>query len=235
MFRFKKFHIHHSRSAMKVGTDGVLVGLLATLPVNSHYILDIGTGCGLISLMLNQRFPQCKIIGIDVDKESLLDARQNIRENNLIQKIELYHTSLQEFSTSMKFDLIVSNPPFFTPTHKAGNEKRTLARHSSTLLAEDLFSYAKNLLSKKGEIQIIYPISMAKVYEVAAENIGLKMKRKITIYGTPNKPPKRCFTTWQDTSNEIETLETSNIIIENSRHQYTDEFASLAKPFYIHL
>ena len=112
-FTFKQFHINHSRCAMKVGTDGTLLGAWASLPDSTRNILDIGTGTGLIAIMAAQRHPDAQICAIDIDSDCILQAEENVAACPWSERIKLYHSPLQEFSSEEKFDVIISNPPYF--------------------------------------------------------------------------------------------------------------------------
>ena len=152
VFKFKEFSIIQEKSAMKVGTDGVLLGCwVSSEKVNN--ILDIGCGTGLITLMLGQRNLDSNITGIEIDKRAIQEAQLNISNSDWNQRIEIKHTSLQQFNPQLKFDLIVSNPPFF-PQNKS-QKSRDIARHTNTLSFEELIDNANNLLEKKGGLLTI--------------------------------------------------------------------------------
>ena len=137
MFTFKQFHVEQDRTAMKVGTDGVLLGAWAE---GGCTILDIGTGTGLVALMMAQRFEDAQVVGIDIDPDASEQARENVAASPFASRISILHTSLQAFSTERKFDAIVSNPPYFEHSLKNPDAARAAARHADSLPFADLFS-----------------------------------------------------------------------------------------------
>jgi tRNA1Val (adenine37-N6)-methyltransferase len=143
VFKFKEFYITQEKSAMKVGTDGVLIGCWGSCEA-ANTILDIGCGSGLITLMLAQRNLNSNVIGIEIDKIASQEAQLNISNSDWEERIGIKHSSLQQFTTQLKFDLIVSNPPFF-PKNKS-LKSRDIARHTNTLSFEELIDNATNLL-----------------------------------------------------------------------------------------
>lgn len=233
MFRFKQFDVEDAHSAMKVGTDGVLVGTMSRLCHSKGRILDIGCGCGLISLILAQRYPLAQIDGIDIHKGSIKDALNNVASSPFHKQIKIYHSSLQDWQSPHQYDLIVSNPPFFTETHQAGTVDRTMARHAQSLPPPELFGYAQKHLTPNGAIELIYPISMQKNYETAAQKHSLYQEHSVHIKGTTQSPPKRIFSSWR----KDEPCQVSHTLmsIEKSRHCYTPEYIELTRDFYLNL
>ena len=154
VFKFKEFSIIQEKSAMKVGTDGVLLGSWVSAR-NSKTILDVGCGTGLITLMLAQRNFSSNIIGIDIDEISSKEAEQNINNSKWRKRIAIQNCSLQKFNSIKKFDLIVSNPPFFSSNKS--NQRRDIARRTNTLSFDSLIQYSTNLLSETGILSIIIP------------------------------------------------------------------------------
>ncbi|MDP3914198.1 MAG: methyltransferase, partial [Bacteroidota bacterium] len=158
-FQFKQFRIVQERSAMKVGVDGVLLGSWADIS-GAKRILDIGTGTGLIALMMAQRNPDAQIDALEIEPEAFQEAVFNIQQSPWNERIQIELCSFQEFSgkADLKYDLIVSNPPYFTNGHKAPLENRSTARHSDSLPLGDLISGAIGLLNKTGKIALVLPI-----------------------------------------------------------------------------
>ena len=156
-FRFKKFTVYHDRCAMKGGTDGVLLG--AWVNVLGENVLDVGTGTGLISLMMAQRNDKVVIDAIDIDGDAVSQAKDNIYNSPFGNRIKCWNASLQEFSSKVekRYDVIVSNPPFFVQSLKSPNKERSLARHTDSLPIEDLIGLSASLLSQTGRISFIYP------------------------------------------------------------------------------
>ena len=159
-FKFKQFEIHQDRCAMKVGTDGVLLGAWA--PGGKH-ILDVGSGTGLISLMMAQRFPEAQVLGIDMDGEACEEAAENVAASPFADRVEIECCRLQDYHSAESFDAIVSNPPFFLNSLKNPDSKRTMARHTDSLPFRDLFRGAKMLLSDDGVFSVIVPSEVLEV------------------------------------------------------------------------
>jgi tRNA1Val (adenine37-N6)-methyltransferase len=217
---------------MKVGTDGVLLGAWTNIE-KVQRVIDIGTGTGLISLMLAQRNQQAKILGIDIDESAVLQAKENIENSPFSDRIDIENISVQAFVDSYNdvFDLVVSNPPFFADSLLSPKRTRTLARHTETLSLASLFDTADRLLSEKGILSIIYPIdSLRKILDYA-EKQSLFLQRQTTVYSTPNARPKRVLLEFSKQNQPIPIY--NELIIEIERHQYSDAFRELAKDFYL--
>ncbi|MCB9263119.1 MAG: methyltransferase [Flavobacteriales bacterium] len=228
MFRFKQFKINQTHSAMKIGTDGVLLGAWATHR-NPKHILDIGTGTGLIALMLAQRFSHAKIAAVEIDKTAFCEAKENFKNSNFADRILIKHTDIQHYNTESMFDLIVSNPPFFEHSLPAGSTERTTARHETLSLQELLF-YAKKLLNPNGNFCLIFPANRQKELIEKAENIGLFFEKIVHVRGRKTSEVKRILVCLGLTPSH--TL-TDELTIETARHEYTEEYIELTKDFYL--
>ena len=233
-FQFKQFTIHHDRCAQKVGTDGVLLGAWTNVE-NTRHIIDIGTGSGLITLMLAQRCPQATILGIDICENAASQAKENIGNSLFAEKVSIEHISVQDFAKENQhvFDVAVANPPFFANSLLSPSRERTLARHTETLSLASLFSSAAQLLSGSGRFSLIYPFdNLAETLDCAHEN-GFFLQRQTTVFPTPNARPKRVlleFSKQRQPSPRYEKL-----VIEMERHRYSDDFKALVKDFYLKL
>lgn len=218
---------------MKVGTDGVLLGIW-TDTENAHSALDIGTGSGLIALMLAQRNSRLSIHAIDIDIDAIKQTKENILRSPFSAQITSEQISLDEFAknTDIKYDLIVSNPPFFDKSLKSPNRQRTLARHTDSLPIEELIKKASKLLSDNGRLSIIYPYDYKENLISLAKENNLFISRITNVYPTPNSSPKRILI---ELANNKADLEEDNLIIEKERHIYSNEFSALAKDFYLKL
>jgi len=195
-FRFKQFTIHQERCAMKVGTDGVLLGAWANVK-EAQRILDVGTGTGLIALMLAQRTAHqttpAQIDAIEIDEAASQQARENVTNSPWPERVQVYHYALQEYMTRSinPYDLIIANPPFFEKAHKAANPARSLARHNDTLTHDDLLDAACQLLTAKGCLSVIYPTEIAQHFLTRADTYGFVCQRKLRVKPTPMLPVKR--------------------------------------------
>lgn len=198
MFRFKQFTIHQDRCAMKVGTDGVLLGAWAQ---GGRRILDIGTGTGLIALMMAQRYPEAFVTGIDIDVDAVQQAQENIAQSPFKNRVEALHTSLQDYAplprsaesgnANSSFDAIVSNPPFFVDSLQAPDRQRSVARHADTLTYRELMQSAHQLLSDDGELSLIIPFDYRRRLDDEAIIMGFFPSRVCAVRTTDSKPPRR--------------------------------------------
>lgn len=256
-FQFKQFTIYHDKCAMKVGTDGVLLGAWANTN-NPKHILDIGSGSGLISLMLAQRFATAYITGVEIEENGYQQSIENVSQSPFANRIKIHNHSIQEYANSRvnsisstksnaksqdsrlmpfigapsSFDLIVSNPPFFHGAHTTGNINRDLARHSSGLLPQDLWK-AVTLLSHENTVFcVILPILEGESFIQLANDFQWKLHQRINVKGQPNTKVKRLLL--QFGQQEV-PLRESSLIIEKQRGNYTSEFTKLVKAFYIKL
>jgi len=229
-FHFKQFSIEQTRTPMKVGTDGVLLGAWCTCgPVGNA--LDIGTGTGVISLMIAQRNPTAKITGIDPDPNAIAEARRNFLNSPWSERLEAIETKLQEFDRMSEFDLIVSNPPFFENSLKPPSNGRTTARHTVSLAPKELVA-ATALLSKTGVLSGIYPVDTFDSFDKLMTEINFHPQRVTFVKPTPNKETHRVLFEYKEGKENIPA--TSELIIEQAgRHHYSDEYIELTKDFYL--
>lgn len=231
-FRFKQFSVFHDKCAMKVGVDGVTLGAWADVS-DATSILDVGCGSGLIALMLAQR-SDAEITAVDIDAQCILQSGENIDNSPWKERISLVHYSFQDFavSYSRKFDLIVSNPPFFINSLKNPSQSRSLARHTDTLLHKDLVRNAKKLLPEKGKFCVILPVVEGEQFIELAENEGLFCSQKVNVFSNPEKPAKRLLLEFKKVK---AVCEISELTIEKERGIYTTEYREMVKDFYLKL
>jgi tRNA1Val (adenine37-N6)-methyltransferase len=230
-FAFKQFVIKQSKCAMKVNTDGVLLGAWV-VPNGSKNILEIGTGTGVIALMLAQK-SSAKITAIDIDKESSEQAKLNVEES-IFNNVEVLHTSFQALTqnTQDKFDLIVTNPPYFIGSLKSNNETRTNARHTATLPFEDIITGVKKLLNEKGKFCLILPTNEAAIFREMAQNKGLYLSKLLRVRTRSDRDTEKRHL-MQFEFKETEFSE-STLIIESDRNMnYSDEYKELTKDYYL--
>jgi tRNA1Val (adenine37-N6)-methyltransferase len=227
VFKFKEFSIIQEKSAMKVGTDGVLLGCWVSCE-KARNILDIGCGTGLITLMLGQRNLIGNVTGIEIDKIASQEAQLNISNSDWEERIEIKHTSLQEFTSQLKFDLIVSNPPFF-PQNKS-QQSRDIARHTNSLSFEELIDNAANLLAEKGIFCVIIPKDSEAYFCKIAIVQKLYCNRVCYIKGNDASEVKRVMMEFSFIKTVVLT---EHLTIERSRHNYTDKYIQLCKDFYL--
>ena len=231
-FQFKQFAIAHDRCAMKVGTDGVLVGAWCSAEGKAR-ILDVGTGSGLIALMVAQR-SKAQIVGIEIDHDAAQQAHENAKASPFAPRITIIEASLQRFQdtlvTSATFDLIVSNPPYFTDSLKAPSAQRSTARHTDSLSFDELVAAASALLSPSGVLSVILPTEAFEGFATIATAHRLHLNRITHVRPTPSSPPRRILMEWSPTP---QPLLSNELIIETDRHRYSESYNSLTAAFYL--
>lgn len=231
-FRFQQFLVHHDRCAMKVGTDGVLLGAWAR---GGERILDIGTGTGLIALMMAQRYPHAIVDAVEIDDEACCQAEENVAESPFANRIHVICDSIQHFAVDecrrMTYHTIVSNPPFFENALKNPDKGRLLARHSDTLPFADLFKAVKKLLSDEGEFSVVIPTEYRGRLEEEALLQGFSISRICAIKTTPRKPVRRYLLAFR--RHPSAKIEENVGILELSPNVRSEWYENLTKDFYI--
>ena len=225
-FQFKHFSIAQSKNVFRVGTDGVLLGALSSVDSASN-ILEVGTGTGLISLMVAQRNAEAHIVALDITKDAVSLATKNFSQSPYSNQLQVLLSDFKEFETTMKFDLIISNPPYFEENPSL---KDRIARQQTDLTFENLISKSANLLSQKGVISVIIPFEAGEIVQEMATRNQLYLRRKVIIYGIKDSPPKRLILEFGLRAEEFEEQE---FTIEKSPRQYSDEYLILTKEFHV--
>jgi len=230
-FQFKQFTVHQQRCAMKVGTDGTLLGAWAHVPVASARILDIGTGTGLIALMMAQRFPDASVIGIDIDKDAVSEAQENVTASPFASRIAICNKNILYFDDSEGFDAIVSNPPYFVESLTCPDKQRTMARHTVSLTHEGLMRSAFRLLKPNGLFSLVIPTECRSSIEAEAHLAGFFLTRVCMIRTTPKKESKRQLIEFSKYPNNKLIIEEG--IIEDSPNVRSSWYQQLTQDFYI--
>lgn len=225
-FKFKQFEIQQSKDVFRVGTDGVLLGALANID-HSKKVLEVGTGTGLISLMLAQRNSSAEFLGIDINEEAVNLTRLNFENSPFYVRLKNIYQDFKSFETEGKFDLIVSNPPYF---EESGSEKDKLARQTVELNFQQLISKSSKLLSENGIFSVIIPFEIGGDFVKLAYENHLFLIRKVNIKGIGNSKTKRLILEFSLTEKEAEE---SEFIIEKSPRQYSDQYLELTKEFHV--
>lgn len=230
-FAFKQFTVNHDKCAMKVGTDGVLLGAWAPATKANH-ILDVGTGTGLIALQMAQRNHYAMVTAIEIDASAATQAKENVDSSPWADRINVICSDFRDFQSEIKFDLIVSNPPYFMDALKCPNKQRNMARHTGGLNYDSLFRHAARLLLKDGVISIIIPAEVESAVIDAAWNHRLIPSNCMRVITKPGKPCKRVLLTF---SFQYKEYVEESICIEVEHNFYTPEYIALTKDFYLRM
>ncbi|MGB5318093.1 tRNA1(Val) (adenine(37)-N6)-methyltransferase [Eudoraea sp.] len=233
-FRFKEFTVHQDRTAMKIGTDGVLLGAWVTISNSPESILDIGAGTGIIGLMLAQRTYAETIDAIEIETAAFEQCVENFEASPWADRLFCYHAALDEFLDEVdeKYDLIISNPPFYSEEVSSGNNARDLARQNSSLPFDLLLKGASQLLSKTGIFALIIPFKEEENVLSEALKYGLYPARLLHVKGHSDSEVKRSLLEFHFNK---KPLKISGLTIEKARHEYTEDYINLTKDFYLKL
>lgn len=226
-FRFKQFEITQDRCAMKVGTDGVLLGAWAS---GGSRILDIGSGTGLISLMMAQRFPMAQVVGIDMDGDACGQALENVERSPFVERVVIKCCRLQDFSLGL-FDAIVSNPPFFVNSLKNPDSKRSMARHADTLPFRELWGGVKRLLSENGIFSVVLPVELKENFIAEGCMSGFYLVRQCAVKTVERKQPKRYLLSFSKHRNG--TLENTTETMMDKEGNRSEWYAKITDEFYL--
>lgn len=231
-FHFKQFSVAQDRCAMKIGTDGVLLGAWVTLKHKPASMLDIGTGTGVIALQLAQRSTAPTIDAVEIDSDAHEQCVENFEASPWADRLFCYHASLQEYASEIEeaYDLIISNPPFYSEDYKPENSARDMARFNDALPFEHLLVCAAHLLSESGVFAVILPKKEEEAFISLAEQHHLFPQRICRVKGNHNSEEKRSLMefSFQEKDIQFETL-----TIEKDRHEYTSEYIELVRDFYL--
>lgn len=258
-FQFKQFIIHQDRCAMKVTTDGCLFGAWVaererslkskvrdqqsepdSYRVKSEKetpvtILDIGTGTGLLSLMLAQSNPNSLIDAIEIDKDAFEQATGNIDASSWASQLTTHHGNVKEFSFSKHYDVIISNPPFYEKELKSGSRKKNTAHHDEGLILDDLLGLTKKNLKQEGKFYMLLPYKRNEEIEAACQKNGLVVLHKTLVKQSAVHGFFRVMVTGTHADHTTKTFTADEIAIRDEKQEYTEEFKSLLKDYYLYL
>ena len=231
-FSFKNFDVHQDKCAMKIGTDSVLLGAWCPIDNNPFSVLDIGAGTGILSLMLAQRSNAEQIDAIEIDENAFEQCVENFESSPWGNRLFCFHAGLDEFMEELEdeYDVIISNPPFYTEDYKTENEQRDLARFADAMPFEDLVEAANLLLSENGIFVVIIPFKEEENFLALSKDFELYPFKITRVKGTPTTEIKRSLLAFSRTKKETYVDE---LIIETARHKYTEDYIVLTKDFYL--
>lgn len=231
-FQFKQFTVNQGRCAMKVSTDACIQGAWTPLRPGIRRVLDIGTGTGLLSLMIAQRLHDTSIDAIELDEEAVLQARENVSSSPFADRIQIILGDAALWETERRYDLIICNPPFFKSALLGPDKPRNAARHIDSLDAATLAQVVLNYLDPQGVASFLWPVQEFESFKEVADKAGLHLVRQLSIRHRPAAPETRVVSLWQKTPLGYEKEE---LTIKSSVEGYSEEFAALLKPFYLAL
>lgn len=249
-FRFKHFTVWHDKCAMKVGTDGVLLGAWCPLPEEgvegsnrskaavlspkgssrSFKVLDVGMGSGLVALMLAQRMPEAEIKAIDIDSGAVEQATYNFGQSPWSDRLECQQTALQDLEGEALYDLIVSNPPYFQDSLKNPDSQRAMARHTDTLSYDELLEHSAKLLTEKGILALVLPIEAEQQIIALAQAHKLYPTHITHVYPKPGKAAKRLLIALSPITSNISYC---TLTLESENAPRSEEYKELTKEFYL--
>ena len=228
-FTFKQFTVHHDKCAMKVGTDGVLLGAWA--PVDDAVrILDVGTGTGLIALQMAQRNTHAFVTAIEIDSDAAMQAMENTQVSPWAERIGVVCADFKDFHPDGMYDLIVSNPPFFVDALRCPDRARNRARHAGELNYDSLFQHSAELLTENGRISVIVPYEVEKLVEDAAWVHSLYLEHRTRVCTKEGKPPRRVLMTF---GRKLQMFREDVLCISSSDGSYTEAYQNLTGEFYL--
>ncbi len=228
-FRFKQFEVWHDKCAMKVGTDGVLLGAMAPAE-GTRRVLDIGTGTGLVALMMAQRCPEAEITAVEIVGEAARQAEENVARSPWSDRIRVVNADFKSFTDGRRFDTIVSNPPYFAESLTSPDRDRTSARHTTELDFMSLIRHAAELLSPDGTLTLIIPTSVVTNIEKIAAAYGLCSVRRVVVVNRPGAAPKRTIDTLAFMPR---TREDEVVYMKDKNDNFTDKYCSYVNKFYL--
>lgn len=231
VFRFKEFSVDQSGCAMRINTDGVLLGAYAHLPNKHVRVLDIGTGTGVIALMLAQRFPNAIIDGVEIDLKAADVAAKNFKASRFSNRLEVFKSSFQDLVDGEAYDWVVSNPPYHLHSLKNHDERKSQARHSDILFFQELFQKAARLLGDHGCLQLVLPSIISASLEEIAKKEGFFRQEVLWIRSFDESPVIRKIVKWG--KQQVDDIKEEEFIIYENKGQYSRQYKELLAPFFL--
>ena len=229
IFEFKQFSVNQEGCAMRINTDGVLLGAM-TDHSNVSSVLDIGTGTGVIALMMAQKFPNAHVYAVEIDKQASERAKENFENSNFSDRLTIINSDIFQWKNDMRFDLIVSNPPFYINSLHNPDQRRKVAKHTDVEFFQGMFKFAADQLEQHGSLQIIVPVELLdKLIEEGKSN-GLHLQKQIDIQSFADSQPFRSILSF---GRENLKLVQDNFIIYKERSQHSDSYKHILKPYFL--
>lgn len=231
-FFFKKFGLFHHRSTMKIGTDAILLARWTEVSDNDD-VIDIGTGCGLIPLMLAQKGIK-SADAVEIDNDSYEEAAQNFSNSAWNSRLSAIHDDIKHYAEicEKKYDLVVSNPPFYFGDNIPEKAKKGLARHTNTLSYNDLLSSVKKIMKLEGRFSLVLPAIESKTFLKDAENQGFYLEKELLIVPIEGKEPNRI--NMQLVVSQVDNIKTETFVLRHPDHSFTKEYKDFLKDYYLH-
>ncbi len=229
VFRFKQFGIRQDNCAMKVGTDGFLLGVFAAVGKPAR-ILDIGTGTGLVALMLAQQ-TTATIDALEIDAQAAAQAKDNFAQSPWANRLQVYETAFEEFTAIIQYDLIVSNPPYFVQAYSSPNKQRNTARHAEIDFLGDWLQRMAGMLSAEGKVFLILPYTATEKVVLQATAAKLQVCSTVTVRSFTGQESKRVILGFSKTE---EAHTTTDFVIYDAVNVYSAAYAKIAAPFFLH-
>ena len=222
IFKFKQFNVNQANSAMKIGTDAMIFGALIEAS-GKTMALDIGTGTGVLSLMVAQNNPQLQIQAVEIEESAFLEAKNNFENSPFKNQLEAVHSDIKGFESSEKFDLIFTNPPYFENSSKSVSDERNLARHTDMLSLREIAIKASSLITEPGDFWIVLPLDQMEIIAMHLSELNFFINQEVLIYGKENQPVRQIFTFSKTEKQKI----SRELIVRKSNNQYTEAYKEL--------
>lgn len=231
-FQFKQFRVEQDRCAMKVCTDACILGAYTSAPREATHMLDIGTGTGLLSLMLAQRYPQARIDAVEVDASAYEQASANVNKSLWADNIELHRKPIQDFLPARKYQLIISNPPFYPAHLRSQNQQKNSAHHHDSLSFPELAQSIKRLLAPDGLCSILLPPRQAEEFSLPACKEELHVQHELLVQESSGHEPHRSIRFYSHSYKKSPSFD--RLLIRNEDNSYSPHFRQLLQPYYFH-
>ncbi len=226
-FKLKHFELLQSSKVFKIGTDALVLGAWINCPFEPKKILDLGTGSGILSLMMAQKYPKASITAIDIDNESIKLAELNFKSNTISKNCTTIETSFDNFKSPVGYDWIISNPPFFLDSKRAETNVNKRAKHIDQMMLNSFFDCIRKNLTANGIAALIYPVNSE--FEIFAEKHGLFVKKRLDVFGKPENPVRHCALFSLE---QVNYIPKESLTIRDKNGNYTEAYKQLTIDFH---